>query len=336
MPADTPRHPTTIDDVARAAGVSKATVSRVVNNLRTVDPTIAERVREAVARLNYAPNSSARSLASGVTKTIGVIVPDLENPMFQQILAGVNAAAAVDGYCVLVGDSRESVEEEARLAMRTRARTDAIVLCAPRSGSVELRKLTKRLSPVVVVNRIPEETIEAPLVTVDYQGGIQTLAHHLMLLGHRDVLYLSGPSNSSSNAERLIGLHAFIADHPEVRLRTVSCGSSMEDGYQAWDGVSDSGATAVLAFNDVVALGLLGRLHEAGVAVPSQLSVTGFDNVQMGRFSTPPLTTMAVRQQSVGSAAWRQLRDLLAGEPARPTSVFRPELVVRQSTGPRG
>lgn len=325
------RRNATIGDVAREASVSVASVSRVVNGLATVDPAIAARVRDAIARLNYVPSSTARALSLGVTHTIGMVIPDLGNPLFQQILAGFNRAAAAVGYRVLVADSQETAADEAALAREARRRADAVVLCAPRMPAHELAALIEELGNVVVINR--EHVAPAAAVTVDYTTGIHALLTHLAALGHTRMLYLAGPDSSASNAARLAGLDRFATTNPQITVERVACGSSMDAGYRAWDTVRASDATAVLAFNDVVAMGLLGRLSELRIPVPEQLSVTGFDDIGFARFATPPLTTMAVPQQRIGEVAWEQLRILLDGGTSGPAVRFTPELVVRQSTG---
>ncbi|MGX9348793.1 LacI family DNA-binding transcriptional regulator [Microbacterium sp. KNMS] len=332
----TRRHPvrqTTISDIAELAGVSKATVSRVMNGVPTVAEDIAERVRAAIDELGYTPSQTARSLSLGVSRTIGVLVPDLSNPMFHQVLHGVHRAAAADGYRVLVADTLEDEAGEAASAIDIRNRTDAVVLIAPRMTRPELLDLLPRVQPVAVVNRTTGRN--AAVAQVDYATGIQTLAQHLVDLGHERIAFLSGPEASRSNHERLRGLIAFREAHPDIEIRELACGSGFEDGYRAWDDVRGSGATAVLAFNDIVALGLLGRLDEEGVRVPDDLSVTGFDDIPFSRYSAPPLTTMTVDLPGVGAAVWRELHDEIGGGLRRDPVVFTPALTVRASTGPR-
>ena len=331
-PLTGPGRPATISDVARAAGVSRATVSRVVNGLSTVDATIAARVRATIQALNYTPSGTARSLSLGVTNTVGMVVPDLGNPMFHEVLKGFHRAAAADGYRVLVADSQENAHEEAALAHDARKRCDAVVLCAPRMSGEELAGVLAATSPSVVINRA-DTPGAAPSVTVDYESGIRAVAQHLVSLGHRRIAFLAGPPASASNAARIAGLEAFLRDRPDVELVRIPCGSSMDDGYQSWPSVEAAAVTAVLAFNDLVALGLIGRLHESGVRVPEDLSVAGFDDVPFGRFSVPALTTVSVDQSGVGATAWRQLHARITGRESRETTVFRPELIVRQSTG---
>ena len=232
-----------IADVALKAGVSHATVSRVMNGNFTVDPAIAERVRAAAAELNYQPNPVGRSLALGKTDTIGIVVPDLANPTFQAILRGLSMAAAQDGYRVLIADSSEVSSEEAILAGEARRRCDGLVLCAPRMGDAELEELAPSLHPMVLINRSTTE-IRVPSLMVDYGQGIQELAEHLVELGHSRIVFLAGPERSASNALRLQGLEKFKAGHPDVELQLIDGGSNFDTGHDAVDAVLASGAPA--------------------------------------------------------------------------------------------
>jgi LacI family transcriptional regulator len=332
-PANTQIEAARIADVARAAGVSTATVSRVMNAVRTVNPHIAAHVRDVAAQLNYVPSSAARSLSLGVTDTIGMIVPDLANPMFQQILHALNRAASRDGYQVLVADAQESPDAEPGLVHEIRRRSDAVVLCAPRMELEPLAELLRDVGPAVVINRQPIPGVSTPIVSVDYVAGIQSLIEHLVGLGHRHLLFLSGPSRSASNFARQAGLSAYIASHSNIRIDTISCGSGLVDGHASWDAVRANGATAVMAFNDIVAIGLLGRLREVGVTVPDDITVVGFDDIDLAPFASPPLTTMTVPQGLMGEAAWLQLSRQLDGKTPTGNTTFTPELAVRASSG---
>ncbi|MEV7133887.1 LacI family DNA-binding transcriptional regulator [Arthrobacter sp. NPDC093128] len=325
-----------IADVALKAGVSHATVSRVMNGNFTVDATIAARVRAAATELNYQPNPVGRSLALGKTDTIGIVVPDLSNPTFQAILRGLSMAAAQDGYRVLIADSSEVSSEEAILAGEARRRCDGLVLCAPRMSDAELEELAPSLQPMVLINRTTDA--QAPSLMVDYGQGIQELAEHLVGLGHTRLAFLAGPERSASNGLRLLGLEKFKAAHPEIDLQMLEGGSNFEVGHQSVDAVLASGATGVLAFNDLVAMGLLSGLHERGIRVPEDISVTGFDDIPFARYTTPTLTTAAVPITELGQQAWHRMRDLIRNVPsdAAPEgpTVFQPRLEGRGSTGP--
>jgi LacI family transcriptional regulator len=323
----------TIAHVAAEAGVSRATVSRVMNGLSTVDPAIGERVRAAAAKLSYSPSTVARSLAIGRTQTVAIVVPDLANPMFQETLRGLSRAAAREGYRVLVADSVENPAEEVILAREARRRCDGLVLVAPRMDGVQLEELLPDLAPVVLVNRttgVPG----VPVLAVDYASGIRAMVAHLAQLGHRRIAYVAGPSASAGDRARREGLAHPFPEAAGADVVVIPCGAMFEDGYSVRDDVLRSGVTAAVCFNDVVAMGLLGALHEAAVAVPEQLSVTGFDDIAFARYTSPALTTASVPQGQLGEQAWDRLSALLGGQAPPPDVDIKPRLEPRASSGP--
>lgn len=324
----------TIGDVADAAGVSRATVSRVMNGRATVAADIAQRVETAAARLRYRPSNVARSLSLGRTNTIALMVPDLGNPMFQQILRGVTSAAAPEGYRVLVADTGESPDDEAEIALEARQRCDALVLVSPRMPDDVLAELLPQASPAVLVNRTAPQG-QAPSVSVDYVRGMRAVVEHLVSLGHTRVVYLAGPARSASNAWRLAGLAEARLVHPEVDLTVLECGPTVRDGHSVVEEVLATRATAVVAFNDLVAFGLLSRLNETGVAVPDDISIVGCDDIELARYATPSLTTLAIPQAELGRHAWHRLQDVISGAATTAeVTRFEPRLEVRASTGP--
>jgi LacI family transcriptional regulator len=323
----------TIAEVARRAHVSPATVSRVMNGRFVGDPEVAERVRRAAAELNYSPSPLARSLALGETRTIAFVVPDIGNPTFQAMLSGLSKSAAADGYRVLVADSTEDPEEEAVLAVETRRACDGLVLCAPRMSDERLHSLLPVLRPVLLINR-GNARFDAPSLSVDYGLGIQHLADHLYSLGHRHFVYLEGPAPSSSNQARIEGLRAFAGRVGDVRIDHIPAGSASADGYRCGKAVRASGATAVLAYNDLVAVGLMSALAELGVDVPRDIAVAGFDDIPLVRYVTPKLTTVSVPYEPLGTEAWKRLHALIKGETPSHDLVFQPRLQPRDSTGP--
>ncbi|MGW8481745.1 LacI family DNA-binding transcriptional regulator [Microbacterium sp. NPDC055903] len=320
----------TIADVARKAAVSPATVSRVMNDRFAGEQEIALRVRAAAEALSYSPSPLARSLALGRTHAIAFVVPDLANPAFQSVLAGLSKAAAHDGYRVLVADSGETPSEESPLAAEIRRRTDAIVLCAPRMPEQELASIAERLHPLVLINRrLPQ--LAAPSLSIDYRSGIHAMAAHLYEQGHRVLAYVHGPERSASNAERERGLAEFAREHPDVRIVPIPAGAGTDDGWAAAGAVRASGATAALAFNDLVAAGLIGGLRAGGIVVPGDISVTGFDDIPLARYLDPALTTASVPYADLGVAAWERLHALLREEAPGHDVVFQPRIERRDS-----
>jgi len=321
----------TIADVAARAGVSLSTVSRALNGNPTVDPVLAERVKDAATELDYTASPVARSLVLGRTQTVAVVVPDLGNPTFQAILRGLSHAAAADDYHVLVADSAESVAEERVLAGTTRRRTDGIILCAPRLPQEELDRLVGGLRPVVLINRAAGGV---PHVRADYRTALTAELTHLHDLGHRRIVFLAGAPGSVANAARLEAITGFVAAHADTEVAEIPCGVDFEAGAAAREAVLASGATAALAFNDLVAMGLLSAVQASGCRVPADLSIIGFDDIPFARYTTPPLTTAAVPAAELGMQAWSRMRELLEGStPGDPLTVL-PELTIRGTTGP--
>ncbi|TWD82592.1 LacI family transcriptional regulator [Kribbella amoyensis] len=322
----------TIRRVAEAAGVSRATVSRVMNGRSTVAPELAARVLEAARALDYAPSPVARSLALGRTATIALIVPDLANPMFQDVLRGLSQAAGEDGHRLIVAESNENVANEEVLAVEARRRCDGIVLASPRLPTEDLERLAPLLSPLVLINRkLPGTGV--PSLSVDHGAGIGDLVAHLLSLGHRRIAYLSGPSASISNQDRVDALLRLSAEGREFELVQLACGATFENGHAMAGAVVETGATAVVAYNDMVAFGALSGLHELGIPIPGRLSITGFDDIPFARYTTPPLTTAAVPKNVLGHQAWTQLSNQLHNNPTQNQATFRPRLLVRGSTG---
>ncbi|WP_407319127.1 DUF6807 family protein [Isoptericola halotolerans] len=334
MPGAKTRRPgVTIADVAQAAGVSRATVSRVMNGRSTVDPAISARVQEAAIELSYRPSNVARSLSLGRTTTVALVVPDLGNPVFQQILGGVSSAAGEDGYRVLVADSAEDPSAEAAIAREARHRCDALILVSPRMPDAALDALLPEVSPAVVINR--EVAGGTPSLVVDYADATVQVVEHLVDLGHRRIAYLSGPAASVSDGARRRGLALCEDRHPDLEIVDITAGSDIAAGHAAAPAVLASRVTAAVAFNDLVSFGLLAALNEAGVAVPTDISVAGFDDIELARYATPGLTTVAVPQEELGRHAWRELNAVIDNTASAADSTrFGVRLEVRASTGP--
>jgi LacI family transcriptional regulator len=322
----------TIGDVARAAGVSRATVSRVLNDHPRVDRELAARVRAVADRFGYRPNPLAQGLARGATGTVGVVVPDLTNPFFPQVLKGLAAAADPAGYRVLVADTAEDPEAEVRMVDELARRVDGLVLCSPRMPGRRLAALAVGRVAAVTVNRPPTPGVEMASACFDAAAGMRAVVEHLTGLGHEQICYLAGPATSWSDSERRRVLAA-----GRLRVRLVPAGSTSETGSAAVAealrlGGSRRRVTALVAFNDQVAIGALAALRERGIAVPAQMSVTGFDDVPSAAFLDPPLTTVHHPAIELGEAAWELLAAMMAGREGPRSAVLTPELVVRGST----
>lgn len=330
----------TISDVAEAAGVSRATVSRVMNGLRG-DDEITRRVREVAERLAYRPSVTARSLSLGRTLAVGVVVPDLANPMFQAVLRSVTDGAYRAGYGVVIAETAGRDEREVDVVRATRARCDALVLVSPQMSDAALEAASAELGPLVLVNRsLPGSRIAS--INVDYAEAMYTVLEHLVGLGHESIAYLQGPPTSPSNRARLEGVDEAQVSFGGTNLVTLPCGPTVADGYAAAEAVLATRATAVVAYNDQVAFGLLAHLGELGVSVPDDVSVVGFDDIELARYASPSLTTVHVPHDELGARAWERLGAQVAGSAAIAddhesdtfTEILPTRLVVRASSGP--
>jgi LacI family transcriptional regulator len=317
----------TIADVARRAGVSRATVSRVLNGQHTVDPVLAERVRRVSRQLRYQPSAIAQGLARGATRTVGVVVPDLANPFFPEVVKALTVAAGRDDFSVVVADSDEDPKSELRLIQDLSRRVDGLILCSPRADKADLRRAVRKGLPTVCTNRLVDPPLTASVV-IDSEHGMHAVLDHLAALGHRRLAYLAGPSSSFSNAERLRAVEARWPD-PVI----IATGSKSADGYASTPAALDAGATAIVCFNDLVALGALARLRALAVAVPGEVSVTGFDDIATADFIQPALTTVRLPKAELGRRSWELLRERLGNGTSTVSVRLEPSLIVRESTG---
>lgn len=322
----------TIRDVAKAAGVSPSTVSRALSTPDIVDAATRERVLRVADHLGYQPNRAARGLITGRTGNIGLILPDLANPFFPSVVKGIQSQAHKSDYQVFVADTDEDPNAELGLVRSLAKQVDGIILCSPRMKSSELRDAAA-LAPVVVVNR---KAGSIPSVAVDNADGMRQVIEHLAGLGHQRIGFIAGPRSSWSTRDRRSGL---VTACRASNLELVELGNfapTFEGGAEAAEGVLISGVTAAVAYNDLVALGLLNAMRERAVQVPADLSVVGIDNIQMSHMVHPALTTVSLPKEHAGRRAVDLLIQLLA-DPARPSKFIHElptELLVRQTTGP--
>jgi LacI family transcriptional regulator len=320
--------PVTIHDVARRAQVSPSTVSRALSASHLVRVSTRDRVLAAAKELGYQPNPAARSLITGRTGNIGIIVPDLNNPFYTGVLRGVQSRARQSGYAVFFADGEEDPVAEESLVRTMARQVDGIVMCAPFASDTQLRALAGVTSLALLNRRLRD----VPAVLMDSASGMRQVVDHLAALGHRRCAYLNGPNNAWSNRERRRGLRTAAA---RAKLDVIEFGPfepKFEGGVQAADLALADGVTAIIAYNDLMALGVLSRLADRGVAVPHEMSVVGFDNLLYTAVCAPPLTTVAMPMEAGGRVA---VDLLLAGahDGAGPYRELSTNLIVRATTG---
>jgi DNA-binding LacI/PurR family transcriptional regulator len=334
------RRPPAMSDVGRLAGVSHQTVSRVINGSRHVSPRTRERVLNAMEELGYRPNSAARALATGRTRTVGVITFDTALYGPASTLFGIERAAHDVGYFITVISPR-ALDRGSVLEAVSRLRTqgvDGILAIAPEQEAAEALLHAPLEVPLVAVEAGPERGI--PVVAVDQQRGAELATRHLLELGHPTVHHIAGPLGWIESQLRAAGWRAALEAGGALRPEPLIGDWTARAGYQLGRRlIRDRSVTAVFASNDQMALGVLRAMHEAGRRIPEEVSVVGFDDVPEASYFTPPLTTVRQDFGEVGSLSLRVLLraiDSVAAHERPPEgSLVAPELVVRASSGAR-
>lgn len=318
----------TLQDVAREAGVAVSTASRALTHPERISPPTRARVQEVARRLGYRPNRIARAVVSGRTQMLAVLVPDITDPHRFGLIRGAEERARTADRTLVLGDTRGDPGLEADHLDRLGSVVDGIVLASSRLPDADLRELARR-RPVVLHNR---ELAGLPGVVTDFDDGMRQILGHLAGLGHRRVAYLSGPRRSWSEGRRWAALAAEATRTGVVVACLGPFAPTLDGGPAAADAGLASGATALVAYNDLLAIGVLRRLEERGVSVPQTVSVTGFDDIFGADFCHPPLTTVTVPTEEAG----RVLVDVLLGGHAQDAerTVLPVRLRVRGSTGP--
>jgi LacI family transcriptional regulator len=331
----------TIDDVAIRAGVHKATVSRALNSRtrhQVSDDTVA-RVESAAEELGYVPNAMARGLRTSNSMTIGVIIPDLTNPFFPPVVRGIENYLQPRGYTALLAntDSSDEIEGLALESLLGRRVDGLIIASGSRQGSA-LADAHRAGVLAVLLNRDAGD-IPYPLVAGNDATGVAAAVTHLVDLGHRRLLHIAGPAGFSTSETRTDAFRAACASTKGVTGTVVEAAAlSVEAGQQAMDRVLTSRRsrpTAIVAGNDLVALGVLRSLRAHGLSCPGDMSLVGFNDIEFAQDSNPPLTTVRVPMQEMGAEAARVLLEAIETKSQEPLTVYLPvSLIVRGSTGP--
>jgi DNA-binding LacI/PurR family transcriptional regulator len=316
----------TIYAIARACGVSASTVSRALSRPDVVRAEVREQILATARELGYQTNRNARSLATGRTGTIGLLVTDITNPYFPPLIRAIQQAAdAVDASIVLV-DSEESATTERRLIEKFKGRVDGLLIASPRSGAVLQEKLADL--PAVLINR---QIRGIPSVICDVTTALQQAGDQVHARGHRRIASIRGPSASWSARQRAEAI-ADWATRAGVELVDLGARpASFEGGLAAAEAVLDTSCTAVFAFDDLVACGVIAGLARAGEQVPRDRVLIGCDDVLLARTVTPNLTTVATPVTEIGRTAVELLGRRIAGEPVTDVRLTG-ELVLRDST----
>lgn len=321
----------TMGDVAGRAGVSRATVSRAFSRPERLRPETVERVKQAAIELGYVLNPAAKALSTGRFGNLALVVPDIANPFFPPMIRAMEGFADDAGFSVFLGNADEDPAREHKLLGQLAKQVDGVVLASSRMSEDMIREHAGR-RPMVLVNR---DVAGLARVLIDSAGGVAQAVEHLAGLGHRHIAYLNGPVRSWSNTQRRRAVQR-AAERLGLSVSLVAARlASYEAGRRAVPALLESGANAVVAFDDLLAHGALTGLAERGIAVPSGFSVIGCDDVLAAQ-THPQLTTVSARAAEAGRAAVELLTARLAS--TVPMSDVRlmleTSLVVRSSTGP--
>jgi DNA-binding LacI/PurR family transcriptional regulator len=334
-----------IKDIARVAGVSHSTVSRALSNSPLVSQATRVRIQGLAREMGYSPDAQARSLVSGRTQTLGVVVTTISDPFIAQIVQAIESTAQDRGYTVILSSSNAEPEREiAAVEMLQSQRVEAVLVTSSRVGALYQHHLDRLGVPVVLINSHSEE--RGPYtysVSVNNRRGGWLAARHLAQLGHRRIAYVRGPADHSDDQERLAGYRqalegAGLGYDPQLCIHGTGQSAGSECALPALLGVPNP-PTAVFCYNDMTAIGLMRAARQAGLCVPEDLSVVGFDDIPFASLVEPALTTVAQPMAEMGGQAVEMVMRLLAAVENRAQAesniVVEGELIVRSSSAAR-
>lgn len=332
---------TTIRDVAREAHVSVATVSRVFNGGGPVREETSRRIRDIATNLRYVPHGTARSLITSKTSTIGVLLPDLYGEFFSEVIRGVDLAAQRNGYHLIVSSSHQD-KSSVEAAMRTMwGRVDGVIVMSPDIDAEALVANLPQSHPVVLLNSAVRGA-SFDSVNIDNTGGARSVVQHLIAHGHERIAIITGAPRNIDGRERLLGYRSALRSASLERNTHFEAQGdfSEESGFKAVKSLLKLRIrpTAIFAANDSMAIGALSALREAGVNVPEEMAVVGFDDISIARYVNPPLTSVHVPIAELGERAMAKLVAALRDKEhhVRHRDVLGTTLVIRASCGPSG
>ena len=329
----------TIQDVARRAGVSIATVSRVLNRAdHPVSAAVRARVEQAARELDFQPSSLARGLAGRETRTLGLLVPDIANPYYPRLSRGVEDVASAHGYAVIVCNTDHAADKlQLYVRLFREKRVDGVLLAG--GGQEQADVLAELVGSGLPLEAVGRQALDLPSVRIDNVAAGRAAVAHLVAGGRRLVAFVGGPSAHTTVADRRAGFRQALAAAGLERRSDLE----LEAGLRAEDGLQAAGTLlgraprpdGVFAFNDYLAIGLIHGLLEAGLCVPDDVAVIGFDDIPLAPFIHPSLSSVKVPAYELGAAATERLLRRLAGQPDEPIVWLPTQVVARASSAPR-
>jgi DNA-binding LacI/PurR family transcriptional regulator len=338
--------PVTIKDIAKQAGVSHTTVSRALNRSPLISEKTTQRIHDIATELGYHPSFAARSLKTNRSQALGVIVSQIDDPFFSEILQGIDDVAQSCGYSLFIAASQQDPARENAIVRTMRDhRVDGVILCSPRFTAEQSNQLRSYNIPIVAINNQSAEDYRYSIYHDDVDGGRQA-CEHLVQLGHHRIGYLGDALSGRTTQERLLGFQRAMVEAGlparEEYIHQVA-GNSAKQGLESVDYFMSLTVkpTALICYNDMMAVGVLKGLHQAGLQVPDDFSVTGFDNIMYSDFTQPPLTTIDQPKRFLGAEAARMMFKLLGSttnsiQSGSNIKRLKGMLLIRQSTAPPG
>ncbi len=335
----------TIKDIAKATGVSHSTVSRAMRGSSLISEETTKRIKETALNLGYFPSAAARSLKTNRSQALGIIVSNIDDPYFSEILQGIEEIGQNNNYSLFIAASQRDPEREVSIVQAMRQhRVDGVIICSTNFSDQQSKQFSKYGIPIVVINNQAAEDYRYSIYHDDMDGS-QQLTRHLIELGHRKIAYLGYALSGRTNMDRLAG---FRHEMESARL-TIPPGyihqiteSGLSGGLSGVDHFLRLAEhpTALVCYNDMLAIGVIRGLRQAGVSIPQEISVTGFDNIDFSAFTDPPLTTFDQPKHFIGAEATRLLLNLLNTTSLEETSwhdnvrILKGKLLLRESTAP--
>jgi DNA-binding LacI/PurR family transcriptional regulator len=335
--------PVTVKDIAKEAGVSHSTVSRALHSSSLIADETIERIQQIANEMGYSPSAAARALKTNHSKVLGVVLSNIDDPFFSEILQGIESGVQGSGFSLFIAAAHRNPEREHEIVQAmVEHRVGGVIICSTSFSQDQSEQLLQFGVPIVVINNQAAEDFRYSIYHDDVDGSRQ-IARHLFDLGHRRIAYLGNAVSGRTTLDRLTGL----------RQEIESNGSTIQKEYiyEAPGGDPEQGVeasryfmrlprrpTAIFCFNDMLAIGVIKGLHELGIRVPEDVSVSGFDNIIFSAFTNPPLTTLDQPKHFIGAEAARLLLDLLNAQNTKEkveqenVRVLRGKLLLRAST----
>ena len=324
-------------DIAEIANVSSATVSHVINKTRFVSPETRNKVLEAMKKLNYKPNLLARSLATGITHTIGLVISDIKNPFYPEIIQGVEELAVQSDYNIFLCNTDYDVEKGLKsIGALIRKKVDGIIIASSQADKFLFEEIIESPIPFVLVDW-NESKINADSIYFDFRPGISEAVEHLVSLGHKKIFFISGPKDLKTSSIRKNNFVDIIKNYKSkgVCFKTIEGNHKIDGGINAAKEIEKEKdlPTSIICSNDLTAIGVMKTLQIDGIAVPDRISIIGLDNIMLSEIVSPALTTIELERYLIGRTAVELLLNRIKNkEIPKQSRCFSTRLIIRETT----